>query len=229
MWNKILIKKEWMEQRYNILSMFVTLLILWGLMLFIPKLTRESGGSLEMILEGKNLVYWMMLFLVAEFGVILGVWQLGTEKAQRTLSYLMTRPVTRKEILSAKILIGLGSTLGFYLTVRLLTPYEVVVYTDPQSFINLPLDTVYQLGIIILSYSMAALVTSQVSHALGAHFTAQVLFLGLINVWGILYDRWDIHRYTFPLTWAWSIAVIVLVLVLGGILVQLFVKQDANR
>lgn len=108
-----------------------------------------------------------ILFLVTPFaGIVLGYWVLGKQVSDRTIDSVLVRPVTRREIIAARYLVG-AAGLSFIFLLCLLMVYLVQAlksgyYTNPLPFLLYAIISVAESTVFMsLMFMMSMLKTGK--------------------------------------------------------------------
>ena len=132
---KALLWKEWKESWLNFLFSILVLFILKTLNWYIQHeypAFEELGGNRE----GFMLVTFLF---ISVYGLITGIGMFAMEYTTRTIPYLLTRPISRINIVSSKWLVGMGEILVLGVIAWVLAgkvePHEIVIWN------NLPLSS----------------------------------------------------------------------------------------
>ncbi len=134
--NKTLLQKEWMENRIllvEVIGIGLILRLMMGYMESLPIVTTEiKPESIEAIAQMIGLVLgWM-------YALILGLGMFASEYVGKTLSYLVTRPLSRNEILGTKWFLGMVELLVAMLALAALNRFYNGL--DIPRFDGIPLE-----------------------------------------------------------------------------------------
>jgi ABC-type transport system involved in multi-copper enzyme maturation permease subunit len=106
---RALVWKEWREQRPLLLSGLV-LAAIWPLFIIAMNLSTSRPLGLVSVAESLPVAYALVLWPL--FTVAAGASTIANEIGDRTLEYLLSRPVSRARVWSVKLAVGAGSTLA---------------------------------------------------------------------------------------------------------------------
>lgn len=147
----------------------------------------------------------MLILFGSIFAVILASSLLSREENEKTIEFVLARPVTRQRVLTAKIGVYVGYVMLFSLIVWLASYYGIVVFTDEvfdhAAFWKLALMTTLVLITFANLGFFASIFITRSRNALSAGLGI-VLGMYAIQVVSDLDERFSFLRYVTPMKWA---------------------------
>lgn len=104
---KIILWKEWQETKVNFIFILCIFLLAKLLQLFF----RHQYPGWESMFNFNEGLAFFFLMLAGVYGLILGIGMFGMEYTIQTFPYLITRPVTLKNIMLSKWLMAIGQLI----------------------------------------------------------------------------------------------------------------------
>jgi len=232
---KALVWKEWREQRPLLLSGLL-LAALWPLFMAAFKYSSSAPLDLASVAEALPIAYALVLWPL--FTVAAGASTIANEIGDRTLEYLLSRPVSRVRVWGVKLAVGATSaltivagSLGIVLVVRALalgpggatTPFDDLTYSlEGGAFALITVE-----GAIFLLFSFAAFFSSFLPRAMTAAAAGTGASIAVFALVSVIWSRLDLVPRVEPQWMALEITVIGAIVLLASLFV--FSRGDMLR